>query len=144
MTYQFARINLVKTTYQDIIPWKIMNPVPLDDVIRVYKEYCRHKNFQSVMPMVAGRFLVPGTEVIGYYDNSQLIAWSMYRIWDNESIVTDHHAWNYKNPKLRLGIRSLENECAIYRNRGFKYMYIESIQNYMFKLEGLELLGPIK
>ncbi len=39
----------------------------------------------------------------------------MYRIWDDENIVIDHHAWDYANPKLRIGLRSLENECALYR-----------------------------
>lgn len=141
---QFARIDLTKTTYTASIDCCILDPVPVEDLQRVYREYCRHKNFHSVMPMIPGRFLVPGTEVFGYYDQQQLVAWSMYRIWDQESVVIDHHAWNYQNPRLRLGIRSLENECAIYRNRGFKFMYFESVEDYMFTLQGFEILGPMK
>jgi hypothetical protein len=138
---KFARIDLTKTTYNVTLDAQLLDPVPFDEVNRVYKAYCLHKNFKSIMPMVPGRFLVPGTEVFGYYEQDRLIAWSMYRIWDNESIVIDHHAWDYRNPKLRLGLNSLQNECAIYRNRGYRFMYFESIESYMLKLQGFEILG---
>ncbi len=138
---RFARIDLTKTTYNVTLDAHLLNPVPVDEINRVYKAYCLHKNFKSIMPMVPGRFSVPGTEVFGYYEQDRLIAWSMYRIWDNESIVIDHHAWDYRNPKLRLGLNSLQNECAIYRNRGYRFMYFESIESYMFKLQGFEILG---
>jgi hypothetical protein len=39
------------------------------------------------MPMIPGRFTIPNTEVFGYYIQDKLIAWSMYRIWDDENIV---------------------------------------------------------
>ena len=67
----------------------------------------------------------------------------MYRIWDNENIVIDHHAWDYNNPKLRIGLRSLQNECALYRNRGYRFMYFESIEPYMLNLQGFEILGTL-
>jgi hypothetical protein len=138
---KFGRIDLTKTTYNVTLDAQLLDPVPFDEVNRVYKAYCLHKNFKSIMPMVPGRFLVPGTEVFGYYKENRLIAWSMYRIWDSESVVIDHHAWDYHDPKLRLGLNSLQNECAIYRNRGFRFMYFESIESYMLKLQGFEILG---
>ncbi len=95
------------------------------------------------MPMIPGRFLIPNTEVFGYYEQEKLIAWSMYRIWDDKNIVIDHHAWDYNNPKLRIGLRSLQNECALYRNRGYQFMYFESIEPYMLKLQGFEILGTL-
>lgn len=144
MSWQFGRIDLLKTHYVADIDCKILNPVPIPDVQRVYREYCAHKHFQSVMPMIDGRLTSQGTEIIGYYNHNRLIAWSMYRIWDKESILSDHFAWNYQEPRLRLGIKSIENECALFRDRGFRYMYFESVEPYMLDLQGFEILGPLK
>ena len=140
---KFGRIDLTKTTYNIILDAHLLNPVPVDEINRVYKTYCLYKNFKSVMPMIPGRFLIQNTEVFGYYEQEKLIAWSMYRIWDNENIVIDHHAWDYNKPKLRIGLRSLQNECAMYRNRGYRFMYFESIEPYMLKLQGFEILGNL-
>jgi hypothetical protein len=144
MSMTFACIDLADVTYQADLKAELLNPVPVDEVVQVYKAYCVHKHFYSVMPMVPGRFLVPGTEVWGYRDNGRLVAWSMYRVWDSHSVVCDHHAWDYKNPRLRLGIRSFENECAIYRDRGFRSMYLESVEPYMYDIKGFRLLGPME
>ena len=94
--------------------------------------------------MIPGRLTAIGTEIIGYRDQGRLIAWSMYRIWDKHHVLSDHHAWDYRNPRLRLGIRSLENECAIYRDRGYRYMYFESVEPYMLDLQGFTVLGPMQ
>ena len=144
MSMTFARIDLEQVTAQADIECELLEPVPVDDILRVYKAYCAHKHFHSVMPMVTGRFFVPGTEVWGYRDNNKLVAWSMYRVWDKHSVVCDHHAWDYRNPKLRLGIRSFYNECAIYRDRGFRFMYFESVEPYMFDIQGFTILGPLE
>lgn len=139
----FGRIDLANTTYTITLDAHLLNPVPIDEINRVYKKYCSYKNFKSVMPMTPGRFDVPGTEVYGYYEQDKLIAWSMYRIWDDKNIVVDHHAWDYNNPKLRIGLRSLQNECALYRDRGFQFMYFESVAPYMAHLQGFEILGTL-
>ena len=144
MSWQFGRIDLSKTYYISDMDWQLLDPVPVNDVQRVYRDYCTHKHFQSVMPMLPGRLTAPGTEIIGYRDQDRLVAWSMYRLWDNENILSDHFAWDYRNAKLRLGIRSIENECAIYRDRGYRYMYFEAVEPYMLDLQGFEILGPVK
>lgn len=144
MSWQFGRINLQETHYVSDIDGQVLDPVPVNDVQRVYRDYCLHKHFQSVMPLIPGRLTDPRTEIFGYRDRDQLVAWSMYRIWDEENILSDHFAWDYRNPRLRLGIRSLENECAVYRDRGYRYMYFESVEPYMLDLQGFEVLGPIK
>lgn len=144
MSWQFGRIQLAETEYQQELSCEFLNPVPVDDIKRVYREYCLHKHFQSVMPMIAGRLTDLSTQIIGYRDHGRLVAWSMYRIWDSENILSDHFAWDYRNPRLRLGIRSLENECAIYRDLGYKYMYFESVLPYMMDMQGFEILGPLE
>lgn len=143
MSWQFGRINLKQTHYTSDLSWQRLDPVPVDQVQRVYREYCRHKHFLSVMPMIAGRLTASDTEIIGYHDRGGLIAWSMFRIWDSENVLCDHFAWDYRDPQLRLGIRSLENECAIYRNRGYCWMYFETVEPYMLDLQGFEILGPM-
>jgi hypothetical protein len=144
MSWQFGRIDLAKTTYNNELDWWLLDPVPVEQVQRVYRDYCAHKNFQSVMPMLAGRLTAPNTEIIGYHDQGRLVAWSMYRVWDNENVLSDHFAWDYRNPRLRLGIRSIENECAIYRDRGYRWMYFEAVEPYMLSLQGFEILGALK
>jgi hypothetical protein len=144
VSWQFGRINLEHTQYASDLDWQYLDPPPVNDLQRVYREYCLHKHFQSVMPMIAGRFTAPGTEIIGYHHNTRLAAWSMYRIWDKHNVLSDHFAWDYRDPRLRLGIRSIENECAIYRERGYRWMYFEAVEPYMLDLEGFEILGAMK
>lgn len=144
MSWQFGRIDLWATQYTSDLAWQLLDPVPVNDVQRVYREYCAHKHFLSVMPMIAGRLTALDTEIIGYHDQNQLVAWSMYRIWDAENVLSDHFAWDYRNPRLRLGIRSIENECAIYRDRGYRWMYFETVEPYMLDLQGFEILGPVR
>lgn len=141
MSWQFGRIDLAQTNYQAKLDGCVLNPVPVDELLRVYRDYCAHKNFLSVMPMIPGRLTAPRTEIIGYHDRDRLVAWSMYMIWDNENILSDHFAWDYKNPRLRLGIQSLEHECAVYRDRGFRWMYFEAVEPYMINMQGFEVLG---
>lgn len=142
MSWQFGRIDLRETRYVSDLAWERLHPVPVNDVQRVYRDYCLHKHFLSVIPLVPGRLTAPDTELIGYRDRDRLIAWSMYRIWDAENVLSDHFAWDYRNPRLRLGIRSIENECAIYRDRGYRWMYFEAVEPYMLDIQGFEILGP--
>ena len=144
MSWQFGRIDLRATTYTTDLDWQHLDPVPVSEVQRVYREYCLHKHFQSVMPMLAGRLTAPDTEIVGYYDQDRLVAWSMYRIWDSENVLSDHFAWDYRDPRSRLGIRSVQNECTIYRDRGFRWMYFESVEPYMLDMQGFEILGGIR
>ena len=144
MSWQFGRIDLQETRYVNDIACRILDPVPVNDLQRVYRDYCVHKHFRSVMPLIPGRLTAADTEIIGYHDIDRLVAWSMYRLWDTENVLSDHFAWDYRNPRLRLGIRSIENECAIYRDRGYRWMYFESVEPYMLDLQGFETLGPIR
>lgn len=144
MSWQFGRVDLSETSYTADLACQLLDPVPVAEVQRVYREYCLHKRFRSVIPLISGRLTDPRTEIIGYHEKNRLIAWSMYRIWDRENLLSDHFAWDYREPRLRLGIRSIQNECAFYRDRGYRWMYFESIEPYMLDIEGLEILGEIE
>jgi hypothetical protein len=96
------------------------------------------------MPIFNSRYTDPNTDVIGYYDHDQLVAFSLIERYDNKNALCAQFAWNYRNPKLRLGIKSLQTECAIYRERGFRYLYLDQAHLYKQGITGFELLGPLE
>jgi hypothetical protein len=144
MTYQFARINLHKTTYQPTVDWYyITNPdtAVLQDI---YRTYCIYKHFTSVMPIFDSQYTDPATDVIGYREQGQLVAFSLMKRYDNLNVLASQFAWTYHNPRTRLGVESLKTECAVYRERGFQYLYLDQAHLYKQGLEGFEILGPLQ
>jgi hypothetical protein len=144
MTYQFARINLEQTTYQASISWQYLRNPDTTVLQDIYRTYCIYKHFASVMPLFDSQFTDPMTDVIGYYDESRLVAFSLMKRYDDKNVLASQFAWTYHNPKTRLGVESLKTECAIYRDRGFKYLYLDQAHLYKQGLEGFEILGPIQ
>ena len=143
MTYQFARINLEKNTDQVAVDWAYLKNPNVAELQDIYRTYCIYKHFASVMPLFDSQFTDPDTDVLGYYDNDSLVAFSIIKRYDDENALCAQFAWNYRNPKLRLGIESLRTECAIYRERGFKYLYLDQAHLYKQGITGFELLGPL-
>lgn len=93
------------------------------------------------MPLFETEFY--DNDMIGYYDNNQLVAWSMIGVYDKHNLETYQFAWDYKNPSLRLGIRSLEHECAFYKKNSYRYYYLGANESYKKTIDGYEELGPI-
>jgi len=146
MTYQFARIDLSATNYTPTVEWQYIEdrtPAILDQLDDIYRTYCIYKHFGSVMPMFHSRYLDPMADIIGYYDKQRLVAWSLIRRFDQHNALCDQFAWTYHNPRLRLGIETMKTECAIYRERGFQYLYLEQAHLYKQAIDGFELLGPM-
>lgn len=145
MTYQFARIDLAKTNYNaDAVDWYYIrepDPAVLDDI---YRTYCIYKHFASVMPMFHSRYRDPMTDIIGYREEGRLVAFSLIKRYDEKNALCDQFAWTYHNPKTRLGIESMKAECAIYKARGFDYLYLEQAHLYKSQIDGFELLGPLQ
>jgi hypothetical protein len=144
MSYQFARINLAKTNYEPTVKWEYLREPDIPKLNTIYRDYCKYKHFASVMPIFDNRYTDPMTDVIGYYDGNKLAAFSLIRRYDHKNALCDQFAWNYQNPKLRLGIETLKTECAIYRARGFEYLYLEQAHLYKQSMDGFELLGPLE
>jgi hypothetical protein len=94
------------------------------------------------MPIFDSEYTNISNDVIGYRQNDKLIAFSIITKYDKDNIEAVQFAWDYKNPELRLGIESLKNECAIYKARGFKYLYLGEAAEYK-NIDGYELLGSI-
>ena len=143
MTYQYARIDLSKNNDQIAVTWAYLKDPNISVLNDIYKTYCIYKHFASVMPIFNSQYTDPDTDVIGYYDKDLLVAFSLIKRYDNENALCAQFAWNYRNPKLRLGIESLRTECAIYRERGFKYLYLDQAHLYKQGITGFELLGPL-
>ena len=143
-SYQFARIDLSKTNYKINVEWMYMSRPDIPALNDIYKTYCTYKRFASVMPIFDSRYTDPMTDVIGYYDQDRLVAFSLIKRYDDHNALCDQFAWNYNNPKLRLGIETMKTECAIYKARGFKYLYLEQAHLYKSSMAGFEILGPLE
>ena len=96
------------------------------------------------MPIFDSQYQDPMTDVIGYYEEDCLVAFSLMKRYDDKNVLASQFAWTYHNPKTRLGVESLKTECAIYRERGFRYLYLDQAHLYKQVLEGFEILGPLQ
>ena len=144
MSYQFARIDLSKVAYQPSVDWEYLREPNIAQLRDIYRTYCIYKHFASVMPLFDSQFTDPMTDVIGYREDGELVAFSLMKRYDNKNVLASQFAWTYHNPRTRLGIESLKTECAIYRDRGFAYLYLDQAHLYKQGLEGFEILGPIQ
>jgi hypothetical protein len=144
MTYQFARIDLAKTTYQPTVDWEYIRNPDIPMLQDIYRTYCIYKHFASVMPLFDSQFTDPATDIIGYREDGRLVAFSLIKRYDEKNVLASQFAWTYHNPRTRLGIESLKTECAIYRERGFQYLYLDQAHLYKQGLEGFEILGTLQ
>ena len=142
--YQFARIDLSQTDYQINVEWMYMSQLDIPALNAIYRAYCTHKRFASVMPIFDSRYTDPMTDVIGYYDKARLVAFSLIKRYDEHNALCDQFAWTYHNPQMRLGIETMKTECAIYKARGFRYLYMEQAHLYKSEIDGFEILGPLE
>lgn len=138
----YARINLEKTNYTILqSDWSFIRDPDIKILNTIYITYCQHKKFRSVMPIFDSEYTDSNTDIIGYYDKNLLVAFSMIKKYDFDNVEAVQFAWTYNNPKLRLGIKSLEHECALYKQLGFKFLYLGEANEYKSKIKGFEILG---
>ena len=141
---KFARIDLTKTDYALLSNWNYIQTPDVDQLNKIYHKYCRYKQFSSVMPIFPCQYLADDTDVLGYYNNRcELIAFSLVRRYDDLNAECLQFAWDYAEPDLRLGIETMKHECALYKSRGFQYLYLGGADEYKQEIEGFEMLGPI-
>lgn len=139
----FARINLSKTNYIPMSDdsWRFIENPDINYLNNIYKTYCSYKKFKSVMPIFDSEYTDINNRVIGYYIQGELVAFSLIKLFDKHNAECVQFSWDYKMPKLRLGIKSLEHECAIFKKLGFRYLYLGGADEYKSKLDGFEILG---
>jgi hypothetical protein len=124
------------------VTWEYLLEPNIAQLQDIYRTYCIYKHFASVMPLFNSQFTDPATDVIGYREAGELVAFSLMRRYDTENVLASQFAWTYRNPRTRLGVESLKTECAIYRDRGYKFLYLDQAHLYKQGLEGFEILGP--
>jgi len=141
---KYARINLAKTNYSIMSPfyYRIIKNPDADQLESIYNQYCVYKKFQSVMPIFPEEYTAEHNDVIGYYNNSQLVAFSLIYRYNEKNAECVQFAWDYANPKLQLGYASLKSECAYYKAQGFRYYYLGGADEYKRQFDGFEILGP--
>lgn len=140
---KFARINLSKTNYNINLDCKKISDPNIPLLNDIYKKYCQYKKFDSVIPIFEYEYTDSKTDIWTYFDQSKIVAFTLIRKLDRHNIQNDQFAWDYENPKLRLGIRSLMHECKVYKNLGYHYMYLGNADTYKTEIDGYEVLGPL-
>ena len=140
----YCRIRLKDTNYQEYHNYRILDSSSFGRCLEIYKQYVEYKGFEDVVPIFKEEFELDHSDIIGYYDGNELVAFTLaYRFKSVNSVWADQFAWNYKNPKLHLGIKSLRHECAYYKHKGFKYLYLGPAHKYKEKIQGFERMGPL-
>jgi hypothetical protein len=139
----FSRIRLEFTDYQLLDTAQVIDKPDYDQLELIYKNYCRYKKFDSVMPFFKEQYQQSNSEIIGYYQEGTLVAYSLILKYPSQhSVMSEQFAWDYQEPQLRLGIRSIEHECQFYKQQGYKFVYLGEHSEYKSTFTGYELLGP--
>jgi hypothetical protein len=145
VSYAYGRIRLADTSYESTLTaWAWIREPNINQLNTIYKKYCTYRQFDSVMPIFDSEYTDARNDVIGYWDQGVLVAFSIIRKFDNQNAQCMQFAWTYHRPRMRLGIASLKTECAIYRDLGFQYLYLDQAHEYKRQFEGFELLGPLE
>ena len=137
---QHCRINLQNETFEPKLDYKLLENPDSNKLLEIYDDYCNHKQFISPFPFYKEQFSHIDFDIVGYYDGYELIAWTMLYVINNDVVDCQQFAWNYKNPRLRVGFKSIETESYIYKNRGFKYIILGEASEYKSTCKGYELI----
>lgn len=141
----YGYIALQETNYKPLLDYEIISNVEdYSRLIDIYHAYCKYKGFASVMPIFPGEFSDPRVEFVTYKDQGEVVAFTMIRKLDPIAVDNMQFAWNYANPKLKIGYKSIRTECAIYRDLGYEQMLIDYDMYYKSQLQGYKLYGSLE
>lgn len=133
------RIDLSKTNYTEL-DYRVLGINDYPRIKEIYQQYCDYKKFEGIRPLFIEDIANLYTETLGYYHNNKLVAFSLIFIYPSKLCAcSEQFSWDYQTPKLRLGIKSLESECARYKRLGYRYLYIDEYDDYKAKFAGFEL-----
>ena len=136
---KYCRINLDKTAYNPISQIITFARPPITRLQEIFKSYCEFRNFEGVMPLFESQYTDPSNDVIGYTNREgKLVAFSLLRRHDSANVESVQFAWDYQEPRLRLGIKSIEHECAVYKKLGYRYLYLGLTAGYKQNFIGYE------
>lgn len=124
--------------------WGYIGTPDIPSFNKLYYEYCKYKNFKSVMPIFDSEYLAEDNDLISYTFENKMVAFSLIKRYNDNNAEAVQFAWDYKNPELSLGIESLKHECALYKLRGFNYLYIGGADDYKSQIDGFEICPPAR
>ena len=138
-----CRIDLTKTKYKQINFVLLgLQDFPLCE--QIYKKYIQHNDIENPHPVFEEEWNTEAkynADVLGYYDTNELVAWSLtYKFPSKKTVIADQFAWNYANPKLKLGYKTIRSECAYYKAQGYKYFILGDPDKYKEELQGYEII----
>jgi hypothetical protein len=144
-----TRCVLAEINYTTLDTAEILDPLPESEIDHIYSAYCYHKKYRKYFEV--GERLRPGEHperepwdlFMGYRDaGGSLIAWSKLRHYTIHSVETTLFAWDYRDPDLHLGSRSLEHELAWAKAQDYTYVYMgpgyERMNRYKADVVGFE------
>ena len=136
----YCRIRLQETNYQEYHNYRILGSSSFERCLEIYKDYIRYKKFEDTVPIFREEFEIPHSDIIGYYDENELVAFTIaYKFKSVNSVWADQFAWNYKNKKLGLGHVANKNEIPLYKRLRYDYYYLGESSDYKSKLQGYEI-----
>lgn len=137
-----CRIKLQDTNYKQT-DFVLLNIEHFEECELIYKKYiCRNK-ISNPHPIFREEWdqSKNNSDVLGYIDKDKLVAWSLIYKFDSKStVIADQFAWDYANPKLKLGYKSIRSECAYYKSQGFSYFILGDYDKYKKELQGFEII----
>jgi len=116
-----CRIDLTKTNYKQI-DFTLLGVEDFPRCEAIYKKYIDHNEIENPHPVFEEE-------------------WSLtYRFPSKQTVIADQFAWDYKDPSLKLGYKSIRSECAYYKALGFKYFILGDPDKYKQEIKGYEII----
>tara|TARA_B100000900_G_C20599628_1_gene724968 strand:+ start:3894 stop:4346 length:453 start_codon:yes stop_codon:yes gene_type:complete len=138
-----CRIDLEKTNYKQI-DFTLLGLQDFPACENIYKKYIDHNEIENPHPVFEEEWNKEAkynADVFGYFDDKTLIAWSLtYKFPSKKTVIADQFAWDYNNPKLKLGYRTIRSECSYYKQKGYKYFILGDPDKYKEELQGYEII----
>lgn len=138
---KYGRIDLQATNYSLYSGASLIINPDKNQLRDIYSQYCWHKKFKSVEPLFD--FDIDTSDVMGYYDDNALVAFTLIQELDSNNVRGLQFAWDYANPALNLGWIANFHECAYYKQLGYSYYYLGIHDSYKSKIDGYEILGVL-
>ena len=141
----YCRIRLKDTNYQEYENFRMLDSSYYKECLEIYRKYVEYKEFDDVVPIFKEEFETHHCDVLGYYDQNHLVAFTLaYRFDSLNSVWGDQFAWDYENPKLSMGHIANKHEFAYYKRLGYDYYYLGPAMSYKEKLQGYEIADVSK
>ena len=112
------------------------------DLEHIYSSYCFYKKFDNLYEREVVNWIDLDACFEYYNTADEFVAWSKLRQYNNNSVESVIFAWDYRDPKLKIGYNSLKHELAWAKENNFTHMYLgpgyEESCIYKSQLQGFE------